>query len=156
MASSAAGSSGLSGAVGAVQDGWRHGLWLLQPLAAVDPAPLFVLSLLPYLAFLRWAGRSGRFPPLALRGFQFTLVFVAVTIVAAVVAELRFGQQLADVDPLHGAAEAFLTVANLMVLLGFSTASADGPPPQGHEQVLRPGEDGVVHPEDGASVSDPR
>lgn len=156
MASSAAGSSGLSGAVGAVQDGWRHGLWLLQPLAAVDPAPLFVLSLLPYLAFLRWAGRSGRFPPLALRGFQSTLVFVAVTIVAAVVAELRFGQQLADVDPLHGAAEAFLTVANLMVLLGFSTASADGPPPQGHEQVLRPGEDGVVHPEDGASVSDPR
>ncbi len=156
MASSAAGSTGLSGAVGAVQDGWRHGLWLLQPLAAVDPAPLFVLSLLPYLAFLRWAGRSGRFPPLALRGFQFTLVFVAVTIVAAVVAELRFGQQLADVDPLHGAAEAFLTVANLMVLLGFSAASADGPPPQGHEQVLRPGEDGVVHPEDGASVSDPR
>ena len=61
---------------------------LLEPLAGVDHAPLFVLSLLPYLAFLRWAGRSGRFPPLALRGFQFTLVFVAVTIVAAVVAEL--------------------------------------------------------------------
>ena len=129
---------------------------LLEPLAGVDPAPLFVLSLLPYLAFLRWAGRSGRFPPLALRGFQFTLVFVAVTIVAAVVAELRFGHQLADVDPLHGGAEAFLTAANLMVLLGFSVAAADAPQPQGHEQVLRPGEDGVVHPEDEASVSDPR
>lgn len=156
MASSVAASTVLSVAVGSAQEGWRHGLWLLEPLAAVDPAPLFVLSLLPYLAFLRWAGRSGRFPPLALRGFQFTLVFVAVTIVAAVVAELRFGQQLADVDPLHGAAESFLTVANLMVLLGFSAAAAEAPPPQSHEQVLRPGEDGVVHPEDGASVSDPR
>jgi hypothetical protein len=129
---------------------------LLQALAGVDPAPLVVLSLLPYLACLRWAGRSGRFPPLALRGFQFTLVFVAVTIVAAVVAELRFGHQLADVDPLHGGAEAFLTAANLMVLLGFSAATADAPQPQGHEQVLRPGEDGVVHPVDEASVSDPR
>jgi Protein of unknown function (DUF3593) len=93
--------------------------WLLQPLAAIDPAPLFVLSLLPYLAFLRWAGRSGRVPPLALAGFRFTLVFVAVTIGAAVVAEQRFGRQLADVDLLHGGAEAFLTLANLLVLLGF-------------------------------------
>jgi len=59
-------------------------------------------------------------PPLALRGFQFTLVFVAVTIVAAVVAEQRFGQQLADVDALHGGAESLLTVGNLMILLGFS------------------------------------
>lgn len=95
-------------------------VWLLEPLAAIDPAPLFVLSLLPYLAFLRWAGQSGRLPPLALRGFQFTLVFVAVTIAASVVAKQRFGLQLADVDPLHGGAEAFLTVANLLVLLGFS------------------------------------
>ncbi|APD48910.1 DUF3593 domain-containing protein [Synechococcus sp. CS-602] len=96
------------------------GIALLESLAAIDPGPLFVISLLPYLAFLRWAGRSGRMPPLALRGFQFTLVFVAVTIVAAVVAEQRFGQQLADVDALHGGAESLLTVGNLMILLGFS------------------------------------
>jgi hypothetical protein len=95
------------------------GVWLLEPLAGFDPAPLFVLSLLPYLAFLRWAGRSGRMPKLALRGFQFTLVFVAVTIVAAVIAQQQFGRQLADVDGLHGGAEAFLTVGNLLILLGF-------------------------------------
>jgi hypothetical protein len=103
------------------------GTWLLQPLAAFDPTPLFVLSLLPYLAFLRWARRSGRFPPLALRGFEFTLVFVAVTIAAAVVAQQRFGHQLADVDVLHGGAEAFLTFGNLLILLGFSLAAADEP-----------------------------
>ena len=96
---------------------------LLRLLAAVDPAPLFVLSLLPYLAFLYWAGKVRAFPPLALRGFQLTLLFVAVTIAAAVLAELQFGRQLADVDPLHGGAEAFLTLSNLLVALGFLRAS---------------------------------
>ena len=94
----------------------------LAALAAIDPAPLFVLSLLPYLAFLWWAAKVRAFPRLALRGFQLTLLFVAVTIVAAVVAQLRFGQQLADVDPLHGGAEAFLTLSNALVMLGFLAA----------------------------------
>jgi len=94
----------------------------LDGLAAIDPAPLFVLSLLPYLAFLWWCSRVRAFPKLALRGFQLTLLFVAVTIAAAVVAQLRFGRQLADVDPLHGGAEAFLTLSNALVMLGFAWA----------------------------------
>jgi len=93
---------------------------LLQTLAGIDPAPLFGLSLLPYLVFLWFARRSGRFPPLALLGFALTLLFVAVTIVAALLAEGHYGRQLADVDALHGGAEAFLTLSNLLVLLGFS------------------------------------
>ena len=93
---------------------------LLQALAAQDPAPLFALSLLPYLAFLWFAWRSGRLPSLALWGFALTLVFVAVTIAAALLAESVYGRQLADVDALHGGAEAFLTLSNLLVLLGFS------------------------------------
>jgi len=93
---------------------------LLGWLAGVDPSPLFVLSLMPYLAFLWWARQVKAFPRLALRGFELTLLFVAVTIVAAVVAQLQFGKQLADVDPLHGGAESFLTLSNLFVVLGFS------------------------------------
>jgi hypothetical protein len=93
----------------------------LAALAGFDPAPLFVLSLVPYLAFLWWASRLRGFPRLALLGFQLTLVFVAVTIVAAVIAQQRFGQQLADVDGLHGGAEAFLTLSNALVLVGFSS-----------------------------------
>jgi hypothetical protein len=92
----------------------------LEALAGIDPAPLFVLSLVPYLAFLWWASRVRAFPRLALLGFQLTLLFVAVTIVAAVVAQLKFGRQLADVDPLHGGAEAFLTLSNALVMLGFA------------------------------------
>jgi hypothetical protein len=94
-------------------------LALLERLGHVDPTPLFVLSLLPYLAFLVWASRVEAFPRLSLRGFQLTLVFVAVTIAAAIVAQLRFGALLANVDPLHGGAEAFLTLSNLLVVWGF-------------------------------------
>jgi hypothetical protein len=92
---------------------------LLTALAGLDPAPLFALSLFPYLAFLWYARRSGRMPAMALLGFALTLLFVAVTIAAALLAERNFGRQLADVDLLHGGAEAFLTLSNLLILLGF-------------------------------------
>ncbi len=91
----------------------------LERLGGVDPTALFVLSLLPYLAFLWWASQVEAFPRLALRGFQLTLLFVAVTIGAAIVAESRYHQLLANVDSLHGGAEAFLTLSNLLVVLGF-------------------------------------
>ena len=97
---------------------------LLERMGEWDPAPLFVLSLLPYLAFLLWAGQVKAFPRLALRGFQLTLLFVAVTIGAAIVAETRFHAVLANVDPLHGGAEAFLTLSNLLVVIGFLRAGA--------------------------------
>ena len=97
-------------------------LHLLERLGAIDPAPLFVLSLFPYLAFLWLADQVNGFPKLALRGFQLTLLFVAVTIVASVIALQRYGHQLADVDALHGGAEAFLTAANLLIVVGFSQA----------------------------------
>ena len=121
-----------------------------QRLGCVDPAPFFVLSLLPYLAFLWWAQKVRAFPRLALRGFQLTLLFVAVTIVAAVVAQQAYGRQLADVDPLHGGAEAFLTLSNLVVLLGFRPRQE---PPIPGEQVLRERGAALPDPEDGASAS---
>ena len=51
-----------------------------------DPAPLFAASLIPYLLFLYWLRKSGELPLMAERGFQLTLLFVAVTIVAAMAA----------------------------------------------------------------------
>ena len=101
---------------------------LLSSWGSVDPSPLFALSLFPYLAFLWWAWRSRRFPPLALLGFVLTLVFVAITIVAALYAQWRYGAVLADVDVLHGGAESFLTLSNLVVLLGFSGVGGMVPP----------------------------
>ncbi|MEB3306309.1 MAG: DUF3593 domain-containing protein [Cyanobacteriota bacterium] len=97
----------------------------LAGLAGWDPGPLFVLSLVPYLAFLYWASRIRAFPRLALVGFQLTLLFVAVTIAASIVAKQRYGELLANVDGLHGGAEAFLTLSNLLVLMGFLTRKGD-------------------------------
>ena len=83
-----------------------------------DPAPLFALSLIPYLCFLYWIRKSEALPVLAQRGFQLTLLFVGVTIVAAIVALRCCDAELVDIDVLHGGAEAFLTLANTVLVLG--------------------------------------
>lgn len=85
---------------------------------------LFGASLFPYLAFLWFLTKSGQTPKLALVGFYMTLVFVFVTIPAGLYAELVLKTSLANVDWLHGGAESFLTLANVLVVLGFSGATA--------------------------------
>ena len=80
---------------------------------------LFGLSLFPYLAFLWFATKSGQFPKLGLWGFYGTLVFVAVTIPAGLYAQSAYGEALANVDWLHGSAESFLTITNILLVLGF-------------------------------------
>lgn len=83
---------------------------------------LFALSLFPYLGFLWFLTQSKQAPKLALWGFYMTLVFVAVTIPAGLYAQNVLGQSLANVDPIHGGAEFFLTLANVLVVLGFRQA----------------------------------
>ncbi|MBW4538211.1 MAG: DUF3593 domain-containing protein [Myxacorys chilensis ATA2-1-KO14] len=86
---------------------------------------LFALSLFPYLAFLWFLTRSGKTPRLALIGFYMLLVFVVVTIPAGIYATIAYGEQLANIDWLHGAAEFFLTLSNILVVLGFRQAIID-------------------------------
>jgi hypothetical protein len=83
---------------------------------------LFALSLFPYLGFLWFITRSGKMPRLALIGFYMTLVFVAVTIPAGIYAKVVLQDSLANVDWLHGSAEFFLTLSNILVALGFYQA----------------------------------
>ncbi|MBW4583775.1 DUF3593 domain-containing protein [Aetokthonos hydrillicola Thurmond2011] len=83
---------------------------------------LFGLSLFPYLAFLWFISRSRQMPRLALYGFYGTLLFVAVTIPAGIYAKVHYGESLANVDWLHGSAEAFLTLSNILLVLGFRQA----------------------------------
>jgi hypothetical protein len=86
---------------------------------------LFALSLFPYLGFLWFLTRSKQVPRLALIGFYMTLVFVGVTIPAGIYTRVVLNKQLADVDWIHGSAEFFLTLANILVVLGFWKAIAD-------------------------------
>jgi hypothetical protein len=83
---------------------------------------LFALSLFPYLGFLWFITRSGKTPRLALAGFYMLLIFVAVTIPAGIYAKVHYGESLANVDWLHGSAEFFLTLSNILVVLGFRQA----------------------------------
>jgi Protein of unknown function (DUF3593) len=84
--------------------------------------PLFALSLVPYLAFLWFLSRTPGVPRLALIGFSFTLVFVGVTIPIGIYCKTVLHQALSNVDTLHGLAESLLTVANILVVLGFKNA----------------------------------
>ncbi len=88
----------------------------------VSKETLFALSLFPYLGFLWFLTRSGRTPRLALIGFYGTLVFVAVTIPAGIYAKVAYNDSLANIDALHGGAELFLTLSNILVVLGFRQA----------------------------------
>lgn len=88
----------------------------------ISKETLFALSLFPYLGFLWFLTRSGLTPRLALIGFYMLLVFVAVTIPAGIYAQVAYGEKLANVDWLHGSAEFFLTLSNILVVLGFRQA----------------------------------
>jgi Protein of unknown function (DUF3593) len=83
---------------------------------------LFAISLFPYLGFLYFLTKSSQTPRLALIGFYLLLVFVAVTIPAGIYAKVAYNESLANIDWLHGGAEFFLTLSNIIVVLGFREA----------------------------------
>ena len=101
-----------------------------------DPAPLFALSLLPYLVFLYHLGRSQKLPKLTVIGFQLTLLFVAVTIAAAVFALVRYDSELVAVDWLHGAAEAFLTLSNACIVAWLLRAKSQEPVNNSYDEEI--------------------
>ncbi len=80
---------------------------------------LFAFSLFPYLGFLWFITQTKEMPRLALIGFYCTLVFVGVTIPAGIYAQVHYGKTLSNVDWLHGGAEFFLTLSNILIVLGF-------------------------------------
>ena len=52
-------------------------------------------------------------------GFRLTLLFVGMTIIFAIAALVFYDSELTDIDPLHGAAESFLTLSDALVAIGF-------------------------------------
>jgi len=93
---------------------------------------LFPLSLPSYAIFLYFLSYKGNnTPKQAMFGFQFLLLFVASTVFTGIVTKGTYQSTLADVDWLHGAAEALLTTTNLYVASGFRNAMAGEAPPEG-------------------------
>lgn len=85
--------------------------------------PFFGASLFPYLAFLYFLDRPENECPKGVTvGFATCLLFVFLTIPAAIAAKLLYGVSLADCDWLHGSAESLLTVTNLVTVVAFRQA----------------------------------
>jgi hypothetical protein len=80
-------------------------------------------SLFPYLAFLYFLNvEENECPKGVIVGFATCLLFVFLTIPAAIAAQLLYGVSLADSDWLHGSAESLLTVTNLVTVVAFRQA----------------------------------
>ncbi len=94
--------------------------YLFDALAKLDPGPIFVISLFPYLIFLFWAQKSDSIPKTSLLGFRLTLLFVFVTIVLSIISNVVYGKELTQIDQLHGSAEAFLALSDGLIVLGFA------------------------------------
>ena len=85
--------------------------------------PFFGASLFPYLAFLYFLNvPENKTPKGVTVGFATCLLFVFLTIPAAIGAQVLYGVSLADSDWLHGSAESLLTVTNLVTVLAFRQA----------------------------------
>eukprot|EP01038_Epipyxis_sp_PR26KG_P011458 gene11458-15350_t len=99
---------------------------------------LFGFSLFPYLLLLYFLSRSATATPaLANKGFQFLLVFVFATIPAGIYAKVAYNDILANVDFLHGGAESFLTITNLLIITGFRSArQKEDIVPNGENEIL--------------------
>ena len=80
----------------------------------------FQASLLPYLTFLYFLSfRGNRTPALGNFGFQYLLLFVLGTIPSGIITKSVYGLSLANVDWLHGGAEALLTMTNVLIVSRF-------------------------------------
>jgi hypothetical protein len=94
-----------------------------QEQAELIAGPLFGASLFPYLAFLYFLNvDENDFPKGVTVGFATCLVFVFLTIPAAIAAKVWYGVSLADSDWLHGSAESLLTMTNLVTVVAFRQA----------------------------------
>jgi hypothetical protein len=97
--------------------------------------PFFGLSLFPYLAFLYFlAAEENRTPKGVVAGFATCLLFVFLSIPAAIAAKVLYGESLANCDWLHSSAESLLTLTNLVLVVAFRQAlkakeSGSPPPP---------------------------
>ena len=94
-------------------------IFSLESISRIDPSPFFILSLIPYIIFLRYAGKSKAIPKISFLGFKLTILFVFMTVVFAIISQIYFQDELTNIDVLHGLAESFLTISDAFVVYGF-------------------------------------
>ena len=91
----------------------------IEKLSDYENTYIFVLSIVPYSIFLFYLFKINKLNKTVKIGFSLTILFVAITIVFSISAEIIYGRSLVEVDLFHGIAESFLTLSDFVILIGF-------------------------------------
>ena len=91
----------------------------IRKLSSYENTYIFVLSIVPYSIFLFYLFKIKELNKTVKIGFSLTILFVVVTIIFSICAEVIYGRSLVEVDTFHGLAESFLTLSDFVILLGF-------------------------------------
>ena len=92
---------------------------IFDKLSVIDNNYIFVISIIPYSIFLFYLFKNPNISRTIKIGFTLTLLFVFITIIFSVISLIIYSKSLVEIDSFHGFAEAFLTITDFIILLGF-------------------------------------
>ena len=92
---------------------------IFDKLSVIDNNYIFIISIIPYLIFLYYLYKNPNITKTIKIGFTLTLLFVLITIIFSVISLIIYNKSLVEIDSFHGFAEAFLTITDFIILLGF-------------------------------------
>ena len=92
---------------------------IFNKLSVIDNNYIFIISIIPYSIFLFYLYKNPDINKTIKIGFSLTLVFVLITIIFSVISLTIYDKSLVEIDLFHGFAEAFLTITDFIILLGF-------------------------------------
>jgi len=92
---------------------------LIKILGLMDNSFIFVISIVPYSVFLFYLYKNKVINKTIKYGFSLTLLFVLITIIFSILSLNFYDKSLVEVDVFHGSAEAFLTLSDFVILIGF-------------------------------------
>jgi len=92
---------------------------ILNELSVMDNNYIFIVSIIPYSIFLFYLYKNPNISKIIKTGFSLTLLFVLITIIFSIISLTVYSKSLVEIDSFHGFAEAFLTITDFIILLGF-------------------------------------
>ena len=93
---------------------------IIDKLSVLDNNYIFISSIIPYSIFLFYLYKNPNLSKTIKIGFSLTLLFVLITIILSVISLFVYDKNLVEIDSFHGFAEAFLTITDFIILLGFT------------------------------------
>ena len=92
---------------------------IFDKLSLIDNNYIFIISIIPYSIFLFYLYKNSNISKTIKIGFTLTLLFVFITIIFSVISLSIYNKSLVEIDAFHGFAEAFLTITDFIILIGF-------------------------------------